>query len=336
MLTPLLNEDVLRGVGRAVVGLSGGGDSAALLVLLLRHGVRPLAVTVDHRLRPGSDADARFAAALCARLDVPHRTVRRPEDVLWPNQNAARQGRYALLGAVAAGEGLPVVVGHTLDDQIETVRMRARRGAALGLAGIPPVATLFDAVPLLRPLLDAPRMRLRDVLREEGIAWLDDPGNADPRFERARLRQGKASVPCERVARLAALARRFRAALMATIAADFASGLRREGADLRYRSRLRGPPLVHALRVLLAHEGGRPYLPTEAPVRLFLQRGGALTLAGTVLSRRDGQFLFGADPRHPRRGPHGPLDRFRPASDDPVHAVLQRANIADRVAPHAA
>ena len=300
------------------MGLSGGGDSVALLALLAEAGHECHAVTVDHRMRAGSDRDAAFAARLCERLRVPHRTVAPP--VPPRGQAEAREARYALLGDAAEALGAPLCVGHTRDDQGETLRMRARRGGGtLGLSGIPPVATLRAETRLLRPLLRAARADLRAWLRARDLPWLDDPSNAARRFERVRVRQARASVDDATLSRLADAARAHRAVLMRAMAADFRANL---APDLRYRPTLRGTALVHAVRVLAAWTGGDAHLPSQGRTAALLATGRDFTIAGAEVRRGDGLF-FGRDPRRDgrERGP-GPLARFRPTSDDPVHAVL--------------
>lgn len=184
--------------GRALgVALSGGGDSVALLLLMRDWacgvGVRLEAATVDHRLRPGSEAEARDCAALCAQLGVRHEVLvwTRPDGVLPAGnlQQSAREARRSLLAAWAQRRGLAaVVLGHTLDDQAETVLLRLARGSGVdGLAAMAP-ASRAEGLFWLRPLLGLRRAALRDLCRAQGVGWVDDPGNRDPRFARARAR----------------------------------------------------------------------------------------------------------------------------------------------------
>ena len=311
-----------------MVGLSGGGDSVALLALLLEAGHECHAITVDHRMRAASADEAAFAAELCDRLGVSHRTVAPCEPPR--SQAEARDARYALLGDAADALGAPLLVAHTRDDQAETLRMRARRGGGtLGLSAIPPVATLRGETRLLRPLLRAVRADLRAWLGERDLPWLDDPSNAARRFERVRVRQAAAPFADATLLRLADAARAHRAGVMRAVAADFAANL---SPALHYRPALRGTALVHAVRILAAWTGGDAHLPSQSRTAALLASGGDFTIAGAQVRtiagaqvRRGDGLRFVRDPRRAgrARGP-GPFARFRPTSDDPVHHVLRR------------
>jgi tRNA(Ile)-lysidine synthase len=187
------------------VAVSGGGDSTALLILAVRwaraRGHTISAATVDHGLREGSAAEAASVAALCARLGVPHETLR-TGNLRATGGNlsaAARDARFALLGSWARVQGLSaVLLGHTMDDQAETVLMRLARGSgAEGLSAMQAVLERSGVV-WLRPLLGARRAALREVLRAEGagggIAWVEDPTNDDTQYDRVKARQALAAL----------------------------------------------------------------------------------------------------------------------------------------------
>jgi tRNA(Ile)-lysidine synthase len=187
--------DALAPQGDLGVAVSGGGDSVALLLMATewasRTGRRVEAATVDHRLRPESGAEAEAVASLCDRLGVSH------EILTWcapPDAGnlsaAAREARIALLGDWARRRGLAfVALGHTLDDQAETVLLRLARGAGVdGLSGMA-ARVRRDGVVWIRPLLDARRDDLREYLRDAGAAWAEDPSNDDDAYARIRMRR---------------------------------------------------------------------------------------------------------------------------------------------------
>ncbi|MCB6178408.1 tRNA lysidine(34) synthetase TilS [Rhodobacter sp. Har01] len=182
------------------VAVSGGGDSVALLHLTVRacrhQGVPVQAVTVDHRLRPGSADEARMVAALCATLDIPHHTLTWDHGPVAGNlMDAARQARSALIAGWAIKQGVThVALGHTADDQAESFLMALSRASGLdGLVGLRR-NWKGEGIDWGRPLLDATRAGLRAYLRRHGIAWVDDPTNEDPRFERVRARKAMAAL----------------------------------------------------------------------------------------------------------------------------------------------
>ncbi len=203
-----------------LVGLSGGGDSVALLHLLVEHlGVsRIRAAIVDHALRVGSADDARRAVDIAEDANV-------QADMLtlsWKSeekrsQQTARAARYrALCGAANNCGARVIVVAHTRDDQAETVLLRAARGSGWrGLAGmraLTPVPVWPEGrdLVLARPLLGARRWALRAWLRERRVDWIEDPANVNEAFARVRARralEGLRGAGFEPM-RLAALAER--------------------------------------------------------------------------------------------------------------------------------
>lgn len=188
--------DAAPGAGGAVgLAVSGGGDSVALLHLAdtwAQARGRALEVaTVDHGLRPESAAEAKAVAAAAHMLGWRHETL---EWRGWAGrgnlQAEARAARKKLLSGWASRRRLSAVaLGHTMDDQAETVLMRLGRGA--GVDGLSAMAAVneADGVLWLRPLLGLRRTALREWLRARGFDWIDDPGNEDPRFERVRARR---------------------------------------------------------------------------------------------------------------------------------------------------
>jgi tRNA(Ile)-lysidine synthase len=180
--------DVRRG-DSVLVAVSGGPDSLALAAaaahVLPRLGLHGLAVAVDHGLQPGSADQAERAAGLCRGLGLD--AVVRAADVggLGGPEAAARAARYAVLDAAAdAAAARVVLLGHTLDDQAETVLLGLARGSgARSLSGMPERAGRW-----LRPFLGVRRATTRAACAALGLAGWDDPHNADRRFARSRVR----------------------------------------------------------------------------------------------------------------------------------------------------
>jgi tRNA(Ile)-lysidine synthase len=169
---------------------SGGADSLALAAALAftapRRGLRGGGVTVDHGLQPGSAQRAVRVAALLGRLGLaPVECVTVKVRGQGGPEGAARAARYAALGAVARRTGAAaVLLGHTLDDQAETVLLGLARGSgARSLAGM---AAMNGSC--RRPLLGVGRVTTRAACRALGLEPWDDPHNADPAYARARVR----------------------------------------------------------------------------------------------------------------------------------------------------
>jgi hypoxanthine phosphoribosyltransferase len=182
--------DLPRG-SLVLVALSGGPDSLALAAatafVAARAGLRAGAVVVDHGLQEGSDGAARRAADVAGTLGLdPVRVVRVDvrENGTGP-EASARAARYAALHEVAENEGAEaLLLGHTRDDQAETVLLGLARGSgARSLAGM-----AGRSGRLRRPLLSLPRTTTLQVCQALGLTPWQDPHTTDPRFARSRLR----------------------------------------------------------------------------------------------------------------------------------------------------
>ncbi|SEM84628.1 tRNA lysidine(34) synthetase TilS [Cryobacterium sp. TMT1-3] len=197
-LTPAI-ADIRRAVrallpaqGLVLVGLSGGADSLALAAATAfeagRAGIRAGAVIVDHNLQPGS-ADVAARAAHTARqlgLDpVLVLGVSVVDDGTGP-EAAARTSRYAAFDVALTQTGASgVLLGHTLDDQAETVLLGLARGSGpTSLRGMAARTGL-----ILRPLLGIRRAATRQFCADAGLEPWSDPQNFDPRYSRVRVRQ---------------------------------------------------------------------------------------------------------------------------------------------------
>jgi tRNA(Ile)-lysidine synthase len=314
-LRPVLDAAPPGPVGVAV---SGGGDSVALLLLTRAWadtvGRDIAAVTVDHGLREGSAGEAAAVAKSCAARGIAH------EIRSWGGwdgrgnlQDRARAARRRLIAAWARERGVAAVaLGHTLEDQAETFLLRLARGSGVDGLSAMAAAGRSEGVLWLRPMLGLERRELRAWLGTQGVAWAEDPGNADPRFERVRARAalgplaGLGLTP----ARLAATAGRMaraRAALEAATA-QLAGRCLEQGAagDLTLDpGPLSAAPLELRLRLLagaLCWVSGAPYRPRLAALEAALatveagRLGHGLTLHGCVLRLRRGRVAIRREP----------------------------------------
>ena len=224
--------------GEVFVGCSGGADSLALAFAAARvareRGGTVTALIVDHGLQPGSAAVAAGVAGRVAAFGA-HPRVQRVE-VTGPGgmEAAAREARYQAF-TEAAGQTGSVLLGHTLDDQAETVLLGLARGSGLrSLAGMAPVRGMF-----VRPLLGIRSATTSQACEELGLVVVEDPHNADPTFARVRVRRTVLPLLedqlgggiAEALARTATLARADADALDALAVTELAR-LRREEPDV--------------------------------------------------------------------------------------------------------
>jgi tRNA(Ile)-lysidine synthetase-like protein len=182
VLQTISRHNMLPPGARLIVAVSGGADSVCLLHVLKELAPACLVgiAHFNHKWRAeASDEDERFVAALASQFDLPfYRAEAKPvPGNLEQNARRARLAFFATLNATVA-------LGHTRDDQAETVLFRFLRGSGLaGLAGIAPTAN-----GIIRPLLDITRAEVEQFLRARNITWRDDATNLDPRFARNRIR----------------------------------------------------------------------------------------------------------------------------------------------------
>jgi len=192
---------LLEGRDKIVVGFSGGMDSMVLLFSLhqlinkKKLASKLAAIHVNHGLHPESDQWQQFCQQQCATLSVP--LICKSIDCRQlPGENleaCARRLRYQVFQSeLSTGDCL--VLGHHLNDRIETLLMHLNRGSGLkGLAGIPghralPLASGGESI-LVRPLLDVERKRIEEYAVANQLEWVDDDSNRDVSFDRNYLRQ---------------------------------------------------------------------------------------------------------------------------------------------------
>ncbi len=271
------------------VAVSGGADSTALALLAdgwtRARGGCVIALVVDHALRPASRAEAELTVARLAARGIPARLL--PLAGLHPGPGLAaraRAARHAALRAACAEAGiLHLLLGHHAADQAETVAMRllARSGPA-GLAGMAALVETPEAR-LLRPLLAIPKLRLRATLRAAGMDWVEDPSNANPAAQRARLRALRGDAdgagPVTR-AMVAAASRR--GAARAAAERDTADLLARRAClgPEGYAILSPGPIAPAALAALLAMIAGADHPPDTRRVAALAAQPAPATLGG--------------------------------------------------------
>ncbi|MDN0082036.1 tRNA lysidine(34) synthetase TilS [Crenobacter sp. SG2305] len=193
LLQRLIKEwpETLSGHFTLELALSGGLDSVVLLDLLLQaraHQCFTLsAVHVHHGLSPNADAWSEHCRALCEARAVPLR-IERVQVI--PDgdgvEAAARRARYQVLASSSANV---VALAQHQDDQAETVLLQALRGGGPhALAAMPRWRALTPAIDLWRPLLGIRRDELETYAVAQGLRWVDDESNTDPRYRRNWLR----------------------------------------------------------------------------------------------------------------------------------------------------
>ncbi len=289
------------------VAVSGGGDSIALMHLLARWAkdtrrAPPIAVTVDHGLRPQSKADAakvmRWAKAAKLKAQTLRWSGPHPKSDI---EAAAREARYRLMGDWAAKRKIAALyVAHTRDDQAETFLLRLMRGSGLdGLAAMRAQAPYpvpdFHGLSVVRPLLALEREAVREHLRAHKLVWLEDPMNEEERFARVRLRKlipalEEAGLTRARIAAAAAHLARARealdtvtAAVLARAARPWEGGVHVDVAALAAAPREVG---LRALAQLLMLVSGQAYRPRFERLERLYDRlaagdvGGGCTLHG--------------------------------------------------------
>lgn len=321
-------DRLLRNVRLPVaVAVSGGADSTALMHLVAgwararsRAGEIPsdfpavLVLTVDHGLRSESAGEAEWVAREAQRLSLAHTTL------LWSGakprtgiQEAARAARYALMCEHIGREPLPrprqILLAHHLDDQAETVLMRLARGSGVdGLSGMRQVEQRIwlrlahpveeRAIELVRPLLGVPRRRLEATLKAAGAEWLEDPSNADARYERVRLRAAvrerqTLGLGSDMLALTAQRLASARSALesaqheLARVAVDLHGGAW-AGIDTRVLADAPQELTLRLLSSVIGAFGGRAEQPGRAQVEDLIHRlrspgAAAMTLGGAVI-----------------------------------------------------
>ena len=278
---------------RIAAGVSGGADSMALALLAdawaRQRGGSLLALVVDHGLRAELGSEAAAAAARLGSLGIAATVLGIEGLARGPGlAERARSARFAVLEAACAEAGiLHLLLGHHAGDQAETLLIRSLGGSGpAGLAGMAPLVET-TRLRLLRPLLAVAPARLRATLVSAGVAWIEDPSNADAKALRPRLRllrrdgggegSATAALGCGGRSRPADGAPR-------RTEAPPPAWPRRPWCDRRASPCCRGQPLPpHTFAALLQMLAGAPFPPATRSVVALAAAPRPATLAGVRL-----------------------------------------------------
>ncbi len=232
-----------------LLAVSGGRDSTALMILASRwkrEGRPQCAIkvaTVDHGLRPESEAETRLVAENARSLDLDcqilRTTIGNDDDGPGDSGNIqarARRARYRCLAAAAFDSGFDTIVtAHHIEDQAETFLLRLARGSGVyGLGAMQRFSSLFGIehgeIALARPLLQESRVHLHKLVEDSGLSWVEDPTNEDMAFARVRIRSvapvlADADLTADRLAETAARLQRAGEALDHYVSAHLRSNV---------------------------------------------------------------------------------------------------------------
>ena len=314
-LTDLLRRGRLDRHKPLAVAVSGGGDSVALLRWMAdwaaTHHLSLHVLTIDHGLRPEAADEAEFVSRLAAIHGATFELVK------WNHpssgQAAARDARQRLLAKAAHQAGAQTLFfGHTLDDVLETMIMRRRRGVrSQRLAGpsfisASPVWPEGRGLMLVRPFLFQRRAALRRWLVANACNWVDEPSNLDQRYERVRVRNflnrhRSWDITLAEMARRALLSRQADDAVMAKHM--FEPGRFRvdpDGLILLQAAGLDGDLLIDILSLFVRAASGSDRMPRRHKLITALAEldapGKRQTLSGAWLQRDQAGYRIGRDP----------------------------------------
>ena len=184
---PLLEEP-------ALIGVSGGRDSVALLHLLATRGHRLIVCHLDHALRAESREEARFVEKLalgigCEFVGKRENVATRAKRMKCSIETAAREARYAFFAKVARARGVRrLFLAHHADDQVETFLFNLLRGSGAAGLGAMRASSMRGDLEVVRPLLGVWREEIDRYVAEQGLAFCEDASNADRRHTRNRVR----------------------------------------------------------------------------------------------------------------------------------------------------
>ena len=166
-----------------LIAVSGGADSTALAAVIIDHCLRagstPHTLSVDHGIRPGSDREAQETCEVMASLGAQSSWVSVTVDAPGGPEASARMARRSALAehAQTLGERVAIFLGHTMDDQAETVLLRLARGSGVGSLRAMSVRDDAGSIVWMRPLMNCRRSETLGACRQLELPWVDDPSN---------------------------------------------------------------------------------------------------------------------------------------------------------------
>ena len=296
--------------GRYLMGLSGGADSVAMLLMLLpdiREGRIALeAVHVNHGLRGDeSDGDEQFCRKLCGEAEIPL-TVFRAELHGRTDEASAREARFSFFRQRSAEYGPDaLLLAHQADDQAETFLMRLLRGAGPDGLGCMKKEETVNGIRILRPMLEMRRQEIREALRADGVPWREDSSNNDIAYLRNRIRMELLPVmdsisgpAADKISHAAELIGRENEAL--NVQAETILGRLSKGRLICAEALADEPEALRSRVLRMWWAGHAPALKehalnrsqTEALESLLTVSRGKMNLPGGMQAVRDGKYLF--------------------------------------------
>ncbi len=176
---------------KIAVGVSGGADSLALVLMLKEKGFSPVAISVDHGLRKQAQKEVLYVAKIMQKYGIEHHILewkgKKPKTAI---EEKAREARYKLMTEFCHTHQIKdLYLGHHKGDQAETFFMRLIRGSGVdGLASMQKQSTR-DGINIIRPLLTTDKKDLEAYLKAKKIKWVNDKMNFDDSFLRVKLRK---------------------------------------------------------------------------------------------------------------------------------------------------
>jgi tRNA(Ile)-lysidine synthase len=178
-----------------LVAVSGGVDSLALTFLTneyaKNHNIKFHALTIDHKLRPESTAEAKKLNELLTNHNINHSitTWHHQEPINSNIEAKARNARYELIANFSTQNNIDLtLVGHHFDDQIENFFIRLERGSGIDGLGLMDTVFVRNNTKFLRPLLNIPKNQLQQYLVSREIKWFEDSSNQNEKFKRNKIR----------------------------------------------------------------------------------------------------------------------------------------------------